>query len=98
MEKIREKREKFEKLISDLDSKIICGANVAIKIQDSHLFISLEKFGKSDDKFRYKIGTFNKKDVMVDPHIIWEDLRIFDENNIELINLSNFGFETEDLI
>jgi hypothetical protein len=47
---------------------------------------------------KYKIGTFNTKTIIIDPHIKWGDLRIFDESGTELINLSNFGFDTMDMI
>lgn len=92
-----EQREKFDKLISELDSNIVCGVSVGAKIQVSSLYIA-EESTKIPGTEKYKIGTFNTKTIIIDPHIKWGDLRIFDESGTELINLSNFGFDTMDMI
>ncbi len=97
METFREKQEKFDKLISELNSDFICSAAVGTKVKDSVLYVS-EEPSKILGTEKYKIGTFNDKSVIIDPYIKWGDLRIFDDNQNELINLSNFGFDTMDMI
>jgi hypothetical protein len=97
MENFREQQEKFDKLISELNSDLICGVTVGTKIQDSALYVT-EESSKIPGTEKYKIGTFSGKNVIIDPYIKWADLRIFDENENELINLSNFGFDSMDMI
>ena len=121
MENFIEKQEKFDKLISELNSDLVCGATVGSKIQDSKLYTT-EESSKIIGTEKYKIGciliehklkwfhkilfflgikikrNLTKKNVIVDPYIKWGDLRIFDTNGVELINLSNFGFHCNDMI
>ena len=97
METFREKQEKFDKLISELNSDFICGVAVGTKVTDSALYVT-EESSKILGTEKYKIGTFNGKNVIIDPYIKWGDLRIFDDNQNELLNLSNFGFDTMDMI
>ena len=92
-----EQQEKSDKLISELNSDLVCGVSVGAKIQDSSLYIADEPT-KTPGTERYKIGTFNTKTIIIDPHIKWGDLKIFDESGTELINLSNFGFDAMDMI
>ena len=92
-----EQQEKFDKLISELNSGLVCGVSVGTKIQDSSLYI-VEESTKIHGTEKYKIGTFNQKSVIIDPYIKWGDMRIFDESGTELINLSNFGFDIMDMI
>jgi hypothetical protein len=89
--------EKFDKVISELNSDIVCGLTVGMKIPDSSLFVEQESKITLDDK-KYKIGTFNTKDVIIDPYMKWGDLRVFYKFGTELINLTDFGFETIDLV
>jgi len=97
MENFREQQEKFDKLISELNSDLICGVTVGTKIQDSVLYVA-EESSKILGTEKYKIGTFNSKNVIIDPYIKWGDLRIFDDKENELIDLSNFGFDSMDMI
>jgi hypothetical protein len=92
-----EQQEKFDKLISELNSDLVCGVSVGTKIQDSSLYIA-EESTKIPGTERYKIGTFNTKTIIIDPHIKWGDLSVFDESGTKLIDLSNFGFDTIDMI
>ena len=98
MKDLIEKQEKFDKLVSELDSDIlVCGPPVAIKIQDSFLYKPGETLPIIKDE-RYKLGTFNNKTIIVDATITWGDLRIFNDLKVELINLSNFGFDSTDMV
>ena len=97
MENFKEKQEKFDKLISDLNSDLVCGVTVGSKMQDSILYVA-EETSKILGTEKYKIGTFNGKNLIIDPRIKWGDLRIFDDNENELINLSKFGFDNIDII
>jgi hypothetical protein len=97
MGNFKENNDKFDKLISELNSDINCGITTGIKIKDSPLYIMKES-SKIIGTEKYNIGTFNNKNVILDPHIKWGDLRIFDEKGKELINLSNFGFDDVDFI
>ncbi len=84
-------QEKFDKLISDLNTNIVCGVQVGNKIMDSQLYKVQEKLILSQSK--YTTGRFNGKYVTIDPNMKWDDLRIFDDSNNELINLSDFGYD-----
>ena len=90
-------QEIFDRLICEFNSDIVCSAMVATKIQDSSLYIC-EESTKYLDTQMYKIGTFNAKNIIVDPFLRYDDLRIYDVSGSELNNLSNFGFELIDLI
>jgi hypothetical protein len=63
--------EKFNKLISELNSDIVCSAIVGAKIADSLMYVAdvvkppIKEIG--DEK--YKIGLFNTKNVFVDPRL-----------------------------
>jgi hypothetical protein len=97
------KQKKFDKLISDLNTNITCNVIVATKIQDSSLFIAsvdgpvIVQISDLETE-KYKIGIFNDKNVYIDPYLKIDDLRIFDDNKNELINLSNFEFDYMGLI
>lgn len=97
MDNFRQQQEKFDKVITDLNSDIVCGLTVGMKIQDSSLFVEQGSEITLGDK-KYKLGTFNTKDVIIDPYMKWGDLRVFDKFGTELINLTDFGFETTDLV
>ena len=98
MKSLIKKQERFDKLVSELDSDIlVCGPPVAIKIQNSVLYKPGETLPVITDE-RYKLGTLNNKTIIVDITIQWGDLRIFNNSGIELINLSNFGFDSTDMV
>ncbi len=88
--------DKLEKIISELNSDIVCSTIVAMKIEESSLYEAEESTKKSDVVF--KVGTFNNKNVSININITTNDLRIFDESGIELIDLSDFGFNIIDMI
>jgi len=103
MVNFREQQDKFDKLISELNSDIVCGLAIGTIIQDSSLYLKDCQWGlggpvELNDTKKYKIGTFNNKNVIIDPYRVWDDLRVFNESGTELIDLSNFGFDDMDMI
>jgi hypothetical protein len=90
----------LDELLLKFKSTMVCNVLVATKIQES-LYYKNEKGNLSsmDDKTnQYEIGTYNNNIVIVDPHMVWDDLRIYNKNKEELIDLSKLGFSTKNLI
>ena len=87
--------ENIEKIISDLNSDIVCNIAVGTRIQDFYLFESIQT-EMADNKFG--IGKYNNYNIIIDSKMNFNDLRIFNTQGIELINLSHFEISPIDLV
>jgi hypothetical protein len=93
-------QEKFDTIISELNSDIICCAAVGSKCQDSILFEPNENGPIIIDQKReiYNIGKFESKTISIDPNLRWGDLRIFDKKGNVLIDLAQYDINVMFLI
>jgi hypothetical protein len=94
-----EKRKEFDRIISNIDSPIVCNLAVGVRITEMEGFISNCDVEKSLDitEIVYKIGEIGDKEIYVDRNMKFSDVRIY-SNGEEILNLSDHGFEALDLM
>ncbi len=83
-ESFSEKMDRFDKLLSSLNSDIVCGISVGALMLDSPLY-EPAPIGKNGGKYAGRRVTINE-------NIGYDDFRVFDNKKNELLNLTKFGF------
>ncbi len=93
----KERQELLCRILWDLDTDIIFGTGVALKIRECDLFKACELLPPTPIGVTFKIGTLSDKNVLCDPNMNFNDLRILDTKGNELLDLEKFGFSAIDI-
>ena len=95
-----EMNKKFEDLILELNTNIVCGLSVGSKIKESSLYEPNTKQESTEKMFDgvFKIGNFNKKEVFINVNLVITNIKIYDTDDKELIDLEEHGFDFKDLL
>lgn len=94
-----ERYTKFIELINNAKVKTItCSVSVASFIQDSDMYsANTLNVTEVDLSLPYPIGMFNNVEVIVDPNLTFDDLKVYSDN-IVLFDLKEEGFTVTDLV